>query len=366
MHISLFIPSLAGGGAERSMVVLANELSLIGYKVDFLIAVDLEQEFYLDTLNSNINIIRFKANRTLFSLNRYIQYLKIAKPNCIISTIKHSNIVSYFARLFGNKASTLIFREANTPSLEKTRSILYKFSLFFVKHIYRNVDYVVAVSQGVYNDLRSYYGISESKLKLIYTPTQIALVREKSKIDEPNTWLDDPNLKVIVSVGRLAPQKDYPTLIDAFSKIRCKENTRLIILGEGEKRGELEKQVIEYNLENFVSFIGFKENVFSYIRKADVFVLCSKYEGLPGVLIQALICGTPVVSSDCPSGPFEILDGGKFGKLFTVGDSGELASRLDEVLDGNFFSDYAEIDRYLAGLFSTEITMQKYKAIIES
>ena len=146
-------------------------------------------------------------------------------------------------------------------------------------------------------------------------------------------WLRDPKVPVCLAAGRLCPQKDYPTLIRAFATLAETRPLRLLILGDGPDRADLESLIRQLGLADRVALPGFAENPFSAMARAGVFVLSSAWEGLPGVLIQAMACGTPVVATDCPSGPREVLVDGRYGPLVPVGDPEALAQAIGETLD---------------------------------
>jgi glycosyltransferase involved in cell wall biosynthesis len=192
---------------------------------------------------------------------------------------------------------------------------------------------VIAVSQGVADDLARLIGPGRARLVVIpnpvVTPDLLRLAGEAP--DHP--WLGPGQPPVILAAGRLAPQKDYPTLIRAFAALVEGQDMRLIILGEGPERPALEALVGDLGLSGRVDLPGFRGNPFAYMAKARLFVLSSAWEGLPGVLIQAMACGTPVVSTDCPSGPREILVEGRLGPLVPVGDIAALAEAMARTLD---------------------------------
>jgi glycosyltransferase involved in cell wall biosynthesis len=171
-------------------------------------------------------------------------------------------------------------------------------------------------------------------------------------------WLAGGEPPVILGVGRLATQKDFSTLLHAFARVRSQRPARLLILGEGDKRFELEALAQNLGLARDVRLPGYADNPFAYMRRCSVFVLSSAYEGLPTVLIEAMACGAPVVSTDCPSGPAEILEGGRYGCLVPIGDPDAMASAILTILQdapdttrtrqrAEMFSIEASVDQYL-------------------
>jgi glycosyltransferase involved in cell wall biosynthesis len=203
-----------------------------------------------------------------------------------------------------------------------------------IRWAYPRADAVVAVSQGVASDLVEVCGIAASHVHVLNNPVvtpETARMRSEP-VDHP--WLRDPTLPVVLAVGRLVPQKDFGTLLEAFALARRSRAARLVILGEGPLRAELEATVRRLDVAADVDLPGFCANPYAAMAAADVFVLSSAWEGSPGVLIEAMSCGTPVLSTDCPSGPRQILDGGRWGRLVPVGDAQAMANGLVDAVDG--------------------------------
>jgi glycosyltransferase involved in cell wall biosynthesis len=189
----------------------------------------------------------------------------------------------------------------------------------------------VAVSAGVAEDLAQL--VPANKTTVIYNP--IIPANFQSMADEPIhlPWPERDGYSLILGVGRLEIQKDFPTLIEAFKRVSQNRSARLLILGDGTQRGHLEKQIERLELANLVALPGFVQNPYPYMQAADVFVLSSRHEGLSNTLVEAMATGTPVLSTDCPHSPREILEGGKYGILAPVGDPAALAEAILQTLD---------------------------------
>lgn len=199
--------------------------------------------------------------------------------------------------------------------------------------LYRSADCVTAVSRDCAVDLQHFFGFQAHPVEFIYNPFELELIRKRAEETVSHPWFEPGQPPVVLAIGRLNQAKDYPTLIRAFSKLRANRDVRLMILGEGELRIDLEGIVAECGLgAEQVQLPGFVSNPFAYLARCAVFALSSHYEGLPGALIEAMACGTPVVSTDCPSGPREILEDGRWGSLVPVGDEDALAEAIDTVL----------------------------------
>ena len=199
--------------------------------------------------------------------------------------------------------------------------------------LFPRAAHFICVSDGVSESLASSIGIPRDRITTIYNPVVTRHLRAGMGQAPDHPWLLDGGAPVVLAAGRLTPQKDYPTLLKAFARLAAGRPCRLIILGEGECRDELERLVHELKLTDRVSLPGWVENPFAFMSRASLFVLSSLHEGLPGVLIQALACGCPCVSTDCPAGPAEVLRDGEVGPLVPVGDEIALADAMARVLD---------------------------------
>ena len=197
-----------------------------------------------------------------------------------------------------------------------------------MKVLYPLADAVVAVSQGVADDLEKNAGIPSSLLRVIQNPVITPEIVDLADQPVGHPWFIQENVPIIVAAGRLTRQKDFPTLLRAFALVRQKRPCHLVILGEGRDRVMLKSLAAELGIRNEVYFPGFVENPYAYMSKAALFVLSSRWEGSPNVLTEALALGTPVVSTDCPSGPREILANGRYGTLVPIGDQESLARAI--------------------------------------
>lgn len=333
-HIGLFLPSLHGGGAERVMVNLARGFSEQGLKVDLVLSK--ADGPYLPQVPRDVRVVNLNAQRVLYSLPGLVQYLKEVKPRALLSALDHANVVAILARLLARVPVHLAVSVHSTLSQSSVRStnLIGQLAPFWTRVFYPWADTIIAVSQGVAEDLVRISKLDERKVHVIYNPvvTSDLYTKAEELLDHP--WFAADQLPVVLGVGRLTEQKDFTTLIRAFAIVKEVFPARLVILGEGEGRTCLEKFVRDLDLEDSVELPGFVSNPYKYIKRAAVFVLSSKWEGLPTVLIEALALGTPVISTNCPSGPSEILEGGKWGRLVPVGDAEALARAILCTLSG--------------------------------
>jgi glycosyltransferase involved in cell wall biosynthesis len=209
-----------------------------------------------------------------------------------------------------------------------TPGLTGKFIPLLVRAFYPKADKIICVSNGVAQELINKYHLPKSKIQVIYNPVVAQDMFKKAEEPLDHPWFQPGQPPIILGVGRLTAQKDFETLIKAFALVRNKTETRLMILGEGPERTKLEQFVKQLGLENDVSMPGFVDNPYKYMKRSSVFVLSSRWEGLPTVLVEALALGLPVVSTDCPSGPAEILENGKWGRLVPVGAPKALADAI--------------------------------------
>jgi glycosyltransferase involved in cell wall biosynthesis len=331
-RIALYLPSLRGGGAERVLVTLANGFAERGYIVDLVLAT--AEGPYLTDVASNVRIVDLNARRVSTSVPCLVRYLRREKPAALLSAMGHANVIAVLARSLAGVPTRVIVSERSYFSRSNANATNLRARLIgsFMAWAYPRADGVVAVSAGVADDLARSIGLSRSTIQVVYNPVVTDILHAKSMVSPEHPWLKAGEPPVILSVGRLTAAKDFPTLLLAFARLRQDRMVRLLILGDGELRETLTSQVAKLGLEADVDLPGFAENPFAPMRLAALFVLSSAWEGLPNALIQAMACGTRVVSTDCPSGPAEILDGGRWGRLVPVGDVDAMAEAMAAAL----------------------------------
>lgn len=245
------------------------------------------------------------------------------------------NLAAVLARLLGRDRVRLVLgaRSTYTKSIG-TEATASGPKLAAVRYLYPLAERVIAVSEGVREDLVKRLHVPAAKVMTIYNPIDIDAVRAMAASDPRHPWLSaDQRIPVLIAVGGLRMAKGYPDLLDAFALIRKERPVRLLILGEGPLRGEIERKIHELGLGQDVSLLGFQDNPHQYVSRAAVFVLSSRWEGFPNVLIEARATGTAVVATDCESGPREIVQHGRDGLLVPVGAPAELAAAIVSLLD---------------------------------
>ncbi|RYG38397.1 glycosyltransferase [bacterium] len=329
-NVLIVVPSLSGGGAERVMLHVARGLRDAGHTA---VLVTLESGGgYEGQLPEGVERIDFKDGSNRRAIGRLAKLIRERKPDAVLSALDAANLVAILARMVSRRRPRLVVSIHNTLSqVYGPDSPAFKLRrLKIMRRTLRFADCIVGVSKGVCDDAAEVLGISRERFTAIHnpsvTPEMEALSREA--VDEP--WFAPGAPPTVVAMGRLTPQKDFPNLLNALAKIPG--NVRLIVLGEGEERANLEALTAKLGLAERVKFPGFAQNPYGYLRHARLFVLSSAFEGFGVAVVEALACGTPVVSTDCPYGPSEILEGGRFGTLVPVGNSDCLAAAIQEEL----------------------------------
>jgi len=436
-RIAIYLRDLVGGGVERMMLNLANELIDRGYSLDivlerpegeffdkapakarliFLSQQDLiPQEASLEIRRTKHRVkiifakifhrlLQFTGNQYRFYIfkiwrqdylnqrfslkygwqyynyliklpyltytnkitNLLCKYLSEEQPETVITGLEEQNFRLIIAGQLTDTNARLILSVRNHLTtffpLYYNKST-HKHYAWAIKNFYRKAHQVIAVSKEIERDLIENFGIPDTKTTVIYNPVvnQEILFRANETTPDDD-WLHG-ELPVVLGVGRLHPQKGFDSLLNAFSIVVKEKKARLMILGSGPEEESLKELTSELGLNDLVKFPGFRENPFPYMKHCAVFVLSSVNEGLPGVLIQAMACGCPIVATDCRSGPREILENGELGALVPVGDPDAMAKAILISLDGEMDTPKL-IER--AGYFNAERATEQYIQLIQT
>lgn len=380
VRIAFLLDNLSGGGAEKVILNLAAGFAQLGHTVDLLVCrpegvlrnyipagVKLVPLRAVNSLRGTLaalfadpggirEILGVIANRKkLPKAFRYLpaisHHLKTNKASLLVSALPKSNINAVLARRMSGADTRVVVgahihlsaqdREGASKGKKRINALRP-----MMRRYYSEADEVVAVSNGVARDTADYLGLRRQHVKTIYNPVAAKEMKGLSEMDPGHRWLEQSDIPVVLGIGRFVSQKDFPLLLKAFAELRKKREARLLLLGGDDSsdeqvrhRAELERLASELGIGEDVDMPGFKENPYPYFRRASVFALSSRFEGFGNVLVEALFCGCPVVSTDCPSGPSEILRDGEFGALVPVGDASGLAEAIDTALeqpvDGN-------------------------------
>ena len=403
LHIGFLLTSVNGAGAERTTLNLAAALIARGHRADLVIprfAGD-----YQAAIPDGMRVWRARIPGTDRKLLRAIQrsgvqveamavnpigvarswlvlgqkgldlpvrrrlrvyayatmiarYVREARPHVLVSALPGADAAAVCAAELTDRAVPVVVTVRNVPEDYYAPEWLAA-----SRTLYPRADAVVAVSRGVAESVRRSLAVDAKRVRTIYNPIPADSIRRLAQAEITHPWFVDGEPPVILSVGREAPSKDYPTLVEAFGLARREVNSRLVILGRlsASYRARLKSLARGLGVEGTLGFVDFDENPYRYMKRAELLALSSRSEGLPGVILEALACGTPVVSTDTPCGPREILGG--WGDLPPVGDAPALARALVATLRGA--RPTAEALRARAADFSAEKAADAYVALFE-
>jgi glycosyltransferase involved in cell wall biosynthesis len=328
MRAAFYMNNFDGGGVERQQIKLCGWLREHGVEVTLLLHSDSGPLRSL--VPDDLAVIVFGTSRTLADVVPLSRYLRQAKPDVLVSSIDHQNVAALLARWLAGGTTRVYPCQHNALSPRVAAALGWKYHL--IPACYRLfagvATHFIAVSAGVAQDVVKRCGINRNRVFVVYNPVIDEEFQRLATDSVEHPWFQTRADPVFVTAGRLTLQKDHATLLRAFALLLEKRVARLMILGTGPLRPELERLAAELGISSAVQFLGFQRNPLPYFREADAFVLPSLFEGFGNVLVEAMGCGTPVIAADCPHGPSEILAGGKFGVLVPPGDSKALAEVL--------------------------------------
>jgi len=362
-HITLVLQNLTGGGAERMMLNIAGGLADRGHRVDIVLMR--EEGPYLDRVPKHVTLICLQALRFRRVLPALVRYLRQAQPDAVLSTLVPMNIITAFASRFTRRRPRLVLREACSISgmQQSVANRVTRLSYHLSPWVYPWANHIVGISNDLRDELRQRLNMPAERINTIYNPVLSA--HDQKQLERtpapPHPWLEPGQVPVVIAVGRLVEQKDYVTLLDAFSQLRRREAARMIILGEGPLRSQLEQRIAALNLQDEVVLPGFVNEPLAWMQHAAVFAHTARWEGFGNVIVEALACGLPVVATDCPCGPAEILDRGRYGTLVPVGDVSALTNALATAITAPL---PVELLRRRADDFTVESIVGQYESLL--
>jgi len=331
--IGIFLSSFGDGGAHKNMMHIAEWLTKQGHTVELIITKsDGPMEH---AVPDNISIYNLDSSRVRYSLYGFIKYFRKSEFDSILATPTTCTLIAGIADILINCDTKVTLRIPVTLSNERYYTNPKGIETIFpivTKYVFSKSESIIAISNGVKTDTMKTFGISGSNIKTIYNPAITDDIFDKMKEPVEHPFFREDNT-VFIAVGRLVEQKGFDVLINAFKNVEKQTGAKLIILGDGKEKENLRRLRQDLSLTNSISFEGFVKNPYKYIYNSDVFVLSSLWEGFGNVVAEALACATPVVATDCDSGPAEILDNGKYGKLVPVGDITKLSKEMINALD---------------------------------
>lgn len=336
LDLVFYTRSLHNGGVDRVVFNLAEEFRDRGMAVAILVDVDNVHSPFRALLPAGVRYEVLGAQGPVARLVKLRRFLRRERPTSVMCTsFGFPNIYAVVARRLSRIPFRLMLTEHCFPSVDvaepgplSARYWFFRIARFFYPH----ADAIVAVSQGTAGDLAQVIGIDPGSVRTIYNPIVNDALHRQSHVPVAHPWFSRSAIPVVIAVGRLEPQKDFSLLIRAFARVHAQMPCRLLILGDGSERGMLTDLITELGLTDSVEMPGFAANPHAYVAKAALLVLSSRFESLANVVIEAMALGTPVVATDCPSGPAEALDGGRYGTLVPVGDVDRLADAMGAIL----------------------------------
>lgn len=331
--ILLFLPSLEGGGAERVFAQLANEFAALGYPVHLALARVAGP--YLSELSDRVRVVDLRAPSVYRSLPALRRHLRAERPGVMLSALDHANAIAIMARATAGTGTRCVIsiRSVRTQAYREDRTLGRWITQQAGRLTYRFADRVIANSHVVASDFAQSLGIPAQRVSIIYNPLDLERIDARSRAGVDHPWAAQRSPPVVLSVGSLTPVKDFATLIRAFAAVRATRSARLVILGEGPQRANLASLIQELRLGDDVQLPGFSDNPYAWMRRAAVFVSSSLTEGCPNALMEALACGTPVVSTNGPGGSAELLQAGTWGRLVPVADAAAMSAAIAATLD---------------------------------
>lgn len=331
--IALYFATSGHSGVDRAMKHLIPELAGRGYPIDLLHVR--KHGPYLDSVPANVNIIDLGTRHVYTSLPAVVRYLKKYQPAVLLSDKDRVNRTAMIARALAGGKTRMILSSGTTISIDlQNRDFLERWlQRNSMRYIYPHADNIIVTSAGVADDMAAYTGLAREKIEVVPSPVIPATLFTATLERPDHPWFHDQGPPLILGVGELCARKDFATLLRAIVLVRQQRPCRLLVLGRGKLKDELQHLAHRLGIADAVDFAGFVDNPYAYMAHADLFAFTSQWEGLGFVIIEALAVGTPVVATDCPSGPREILQDGRVGELVPVGDSASLAAGIIRTLD---------------------------------
>ncbi len=331
LHVAFYMHDLGGGGSERVALALMRQFVQRGVSVTLVLHADAGELRHLVPLG--VSIVVLGTHRAAADFLPLVRFLYRARPDILISNLHHDNVVGLLARGVAHTRTRVVICLHSVLSEEVVPSAGWKYRI--LPSVYRTLQpwmaAIVAVSEGTAKDFARVCKVPRAQVTRIYNPVLDEDFAQKMEEKADHPWFRS-SVPVFVSAARLFKQKDHVTLLHAFARHRRERNARLFLMGSGPEQGSLEALVKQLGIGEDVVFAGFIENPLPYFRAAAAFVLSSRLEGFGIAIVEALGCGTPVIATECPVGPAEILDGGRYGRLVPVGDVAALAAAFDEDL----------------------------------
>jgi len=360
-HVAFYMHDLSGGGVERMRLALIAALRVRGIQATLVVGA--KAGSLVSLVPKDLTVVELGCHGTLGSIRPLAHFLSSARPDVLVSSLDHNNITAILAGRLAASGVRVVICQHNALSAERSHGWRYRVVPLLYRLLQGGAHGIVAVSHGVAVDMARTARIPADRITVIHNPVVTADFAARMDAPPPHPWLAESVCPVFVFTGRLTPQKDPETLLRALARVVAHTPARLLVLGEGELRDALALLACRLGIADDVAFCGFQANPLPWLRYATACVVSSRYEGLGNVIIEALACGTPVIASDCPYGPSEILLGGTIGRLVPVGDPEALAEAM--VVQLRAQSDPAKLRARAAG-FTAAACAQAHLNLFEA
>jgi glycosyltransferase involved in cell wall biosynthesis len=351
--ILFLAPSMRGGGAERFVTILLRHFNR--EKFEGSLGLVIKDGPFISDIPKDIEIIDLKASRVRYVLPKLIGLIRKKRPEVVLSTIGHLSVFVMIARPALSKKIYFIARETNIPSINIRQSSFPRLFLILYRWLYPKLDLLICQSQDMKNDLVQHFGIPDESLVVINNPVDVEWINERVRSEEK---LFDSGKFNVLAAGKLKYQKGFDLLLRAMASLND-DRYHLTILGAGPEGESLKHLRTELGLTSRVTFLGFVENPYKYMSQADIFVLSSRFEGFPNVMLESMACGTPVVSFDCLGGILEIIQDGINGYVVELGDISALSKAIKRATHAEF--NRGEIRSYIENKFDVTKIIPKYE-----
>jgi len=361
-HIAIVLHDLRGGGAERAVLRLARGMAAAGRQIELILVRG--EGAYLGDIPPTVGLKVLDKPRVSQAIGALAGHLRCTRPRAVLSALTHMNLATVAAARLSCVPMRLVLSERNQISAKAREAAGTWQRLVYraVPHVYRAADAIVAVSGGVAADLAKFGGLSKKKISVIHNPVFDTDVETRARAPVMHSWFEQKGPPIILAAGRLHRQKGFDVLLEAFAIARAEVDCRLVILGEGPERATLMATAERLGLAYDIDMPGFSDNPFPLMRRAGAFVLSSRWEGFPNALVEAMACGAPVIATDCPSGPREILRGGRYGTLIPPENAQALGRALIATLTAR---PDTQISETRAQSFSVAAAATQYLDVLE-
>jgi len=327
-RIAIFVSTSGHSGVDRAMQHLIPALARRGYAVDLLKVR--RHGPNLTEVPEGVRIVDLGSRHTYTCLPAIVRYLRRERPAAMLADKDRVNRTALLARTLARVPTRLVLSSGTTISIDLAHRGAFERWLqrTSMGRLYPFADQVIVTSHGVADDMADYTGLAREHIEVVPSPVVPDELLHTTQPRPEHPWFHDHGPPIVLSVGELGQRKGYDVLLRAFALLHDQRPARLLILGRGKLKAELERLATELGITDAVDFAGFQSNPFAFMAHADLFAFTSRWEGLGFVLIEALAMGTPVVSTDCPSGPREILADGQYGELVPVDDHQAMARAM--------------------------------------